>query len=134
MASDLGFDISLDLPFEQAVEKVISALKTEGFGVLTRIDLQNTFKEKLGVAFRPYAILGACNPNLSYRALAADSKVGLLLPCNVTVEEMLPGKSQVCIINPLVMMTVGTLAENPTVVEVAQTAYEKLQRVAQVLP
>jgi uncharacterized protein (DUF302 family) len=133
MSTDIGFPVSLNLPYDQALEKVTAALKVEGFGVLTRIDIQATFKEKLGAGFRPYTILGACNPTLSYQVLSAESEVGLLLPCNVTVEETMPGKSLVRIVNPLVMMTVGKLGENSEVRQVAQAAYEKLQRVAQSL-
>jgi uncharacterized protein (DUF302 family) len=133
MSNELGFEVPIDLPYEQAIEKVVSALKVEGFGVLTRIDVKATLHEKLGVDFRPYVILGACNPPLANRALSADGAVGLMLPCNVTVEARPDGSSLARIANPIIMMTAGNLGENPALVEVAQAAYEKLQRVAQSL-
>jgi uncharacterized protein (DUF302 family) len=80
MTDELGFEVRLDLPYEAAVEKATAALKTEGFGVLTRIDVKATLKEKLGEDFKPYAILGACNPPLAHRSLSTDSWVGLMLP------------------------------------------------------
>jgi len=133
MNEELGFEVKLDLPYEQAVEKVVAALKVEGFGVLTRIDVRATLKEKLGEEFRPYVILGACNPPLAHRALSSDGAVGLMLPCNVTVEAQPDSGSLVRIVNPLTMMTTGNLGNNPTLVEVAQLAYAKLERVTQAL-
>lgn len=133
MNQELGFEVQLDVPYDQALEQAIAALKVEGFGVLTRIDVQATFKEKLGAEFRPYCILGACNPPLSHRALSADSTVGLMLPCNVTVEALTDSTSLVRIVNPAVMMTTGSLGENPVLVEVAGIAYTKLAHVAQAL-
>lgn len=133
MNAELGFTVAVNLPYAQAVEKVIAALKAEGFGILTRIDIQATFKEKLGADFRPYVIMGACNPPLSHRALSADAEVGLMLPCNVTVEELPDGSSLARIANPIMMMTAGNLGKNPALIEVAQAAYAKLERVAQSL-
>jgi uncharacterized protein (DUF302 family) len=130
---DLGFEIHLNLPHDQAVENVTAALKTEGFGVLTRIDMRATMKEKLGVDFRPYTILGACNPPLAYRALSADSLTGLLLPCNVTVEAAIEGGSVVQITDPEVMLTVGALGENETLRQISKEAQAKLIRVAEIL-
>src|SRR5512147_2439352 len=82
-----GFTKTIDVPYEEAIEKVRAALAKEGFGVLTQIDLKDKFKEKLGVDFRPYVILGACNPALAYESLQQEMEIGLLLPCNVIVYE-----------------------------------------------
>jgi uncharacterized protein (DUF302 family) len=133
MPNEIGFEVRLNLPYSEAVERVITALKDEGFGVLTRIDVRATLKEKLGEDFRPYLILGACNPPLAHRALSEDAVVGLMLPCNITVEADEKGGSITRIANPELMMTIGGLQENPHLVEVARTAREKLERVAESL-
>lgn len=132
MSQPLSFSIKLDIPFESALEKVTAALKDEGFGVLTKIDVKETMKQKLGEEFRPYVILGACNPPLAHRALSNVPKVGIMLPCNVTVEE---GESGVLIslANPEAMMMMGDLAENAALREVAAEARARLERVAQAL-
>src|SRR3990172_2815893 len=87
MATDIGMRATLNPPYEQAVQKTTDALKAEGFGVLTQIDVKATLKQKINADFRRYVILGACNPALAHRALSANLNVGLLLPCNVTVYE-----------------------------------------------
>lgn len=133
MEDQIGFDVQMKIPYEEAITTVTDALKAEGFGVLTRIDVQATLKEKLGVDFRPYAILGACNPPLSHRALSANAEVGLMLPCNVTVESTGMDNTIVRIADPVVMMTVGRLGENPDLVNVAREARARLERVAQSL-
>lgn len=134
MKNQIGFDVQMKVPYDEAISAVTNALKAEGFGVLTRIDVQATLKEKLGVDFRPYAILGACNPPLSHRALSADPEVGLMLPCNVTVESLGGDDNTVVrIADPEVMMTVGTLRDNPALVDVAREARARLERVAQAL-
>ena len=133
MPSDLGFEAMLPLTFDAAIERVTEALKAEGFGVLTRIDVHDTLKKKIGAEFRPYAILGACNPQLAYKALSAQSDVGLMLPCNVTVEAAGEGRSLVRIADPGMMMTVGSLGQVEALRQVGGEARERLQRVAAAL-
>ena len=133
MPSDLGFEAMLPLTFDAAIERVTEALKAEGFGVLTRIDVHDTLKKKIGAEFRPYAILGACNPQLAYKALSAQSDVGLMLPCNVTVEAAGEGTSLVRIADPGMMMTVGSLGQVEALRQVGGEARERLQRVAAAL-
>lgn len=133
MPNEIGFEVKLYLPYAEAVEKVIAALKDQGFGVLSRIDVQATLKDKLGEDFRPYLILGACNPPLAHRALSEDAVVGLMLPCNITIEADEQGGSIARIANPEMMMTIGGLQDNPMLVEVAKAAREKLERVAESL-
>lgn len=129
MDQPLTFQVRLPAPFDQAMEKVISALKQEGFGVLTRIDVRSTLKEKIAEDFRPYVILGACNPPLAHRALTADASVGVMLPCNVTVEAI-EGEILVSLANPEGMLTMGAFAENAALQQVAQEAKERIRRVA----
>jgi len=133
MSGELGFEVHLDLPYEDAVDKVVAALKSQGFGVLTRIDVGATFKEKLGEEFRSFVILGACNPALAFRALTIDPVVGLMLPCNITIEADPAGGSLVRIANPEVMMKVGALEENQAITEVAREARVKLENVAEMI-
>jgi len=132
MSQPLSFSINLDIPFESALEKVTAALKDEGFGVLTKIDVKETMKQKLGEEFRPYVILGACNPPLAHRALSNVPEVGIMLPCNVTVEERESG-ILISLANPEAMMMMGDLAENTALREVASEARARLERVAQAL-
>lgn len=126
MTTDLGIRTTLKTSFEQAVQKTTDALKTEGFGVLTQIDVKTTLKEKINVDFRRYVILGACNPALAHRALSANADVGLLLPCNVTVQEA-GDEILVTAVDPLLML--GVLPEDPAVKAVAVEARAKLERV-----
>ncbi len=128
----LAIRVIMSESYEQAVEKTIAALKAEGFGVLTRIDVKATLKEKLGEEFRPYVILGACNPPLAHRALSAEPLVGVMLPCNVTVEQHEQG-ALVSILNPEMMMGIADLGENPHLREVAGEARTRLERVAAAL-
>ena len=126
MTTDLGIRTTLKTSFEQAVQKTTDALKTEGFGVLTQIDVKTTLKEKINVDFRRYVILGACNPMLAHRALSANPDVGLLLPCNVTVQEA-DNSIVVTAVDPLQML--GVFQEEPAVKAVAVEAKTKLERV-----
>jgi uncharacterized protein (DUF302 family) len=98
------FAKTIGLPFEEAVERVKAELKTDGFGIMTEIDVRKTLQEKLGVDFRPYRILGACNPPFAYKALLAEDKIGTMLPCNVIVQELGPGRVEVAAIDPLASM------------------------------
>ena len=125
MATDIGIRATLDLPYEQAVQKTNDALKAEGFGVLTQIDVKATLKQKISADFRRYLILGACNPALAHRALSANLDVGLLLPCNVTVYEEGDG-SVVTAVDPVEML--GILKKDPVAHEVAVEARTRLQR------
>lgn len=133
MASDLGYEARLALPFEAAIERVTEALQSEGFGVLSRIDVQETLRKKIGADFRPYVILGACNPRLAHKALSSRSEVGLMLPCNVTVESAGEGACIVRIADPAMMMTVGDLGSEAALQEVGTEARARLSRVAESL-
>ncbi len=93
----------VDAPFQQTVEKTVAALKDHGFGVLTKIDVQGTLKEKIGADFRPYLILGACNPRMAHQALQVEDKIGTMLPCNVIVQEV-SGKAEVAAVDPVASM------------------------------
>ncbi|HLH71802.1 MAG TPA: DUF302 domain-containing protein [Chloroflexota bacterium] len=118
-----GFGTRVSLPFEVAVEKTKAALKEQGFGVLTEIDVKKTLKEKLNADFRPYRILGACNPPLAHRALSAELGVGLLLPCNVVVYEDGDGSVVEAMDPEAALGVVGNSALEP----IARAAREKLQ-------
>jgi uncharacterized protein (DUF302 family) len=123
----LGISVQITTDFETALARTVDALKAEGFGVLTEIDVKETMKKKLGVDYLPYRILGACNPPLAHRALQTAPEVGLLLPCNVTVRQLESGAVQVSLVDPLEMMTaVG----NPELEPVAHEARARLERVA----
>ena len=119
-----GLSIDLSLPYDTALQRASEALKQEGFGVLTTIDVKQTLHQKLGRDFRRYVILGACNPVLADRALQADLDIGLLLPCNVIVYEREAGASTVAAMAPLAAMA---LVGNPDVLEVAKEADAKLR-------
>jgi uncharacterized protein (DUF302 family) len=129
MTEEMAFKVKLDVDFDGALERVIEALKEEGFGVLTRIDVRATMKEKLDAEFRPYMILGACNPPLAHRALTSDSDIGVMLPCNVTVEQG-DGEIIVSLANPAAMLTAGTFGKNEELQAVAGEARTRIQAVA----
>jgi len=134
MSDPIAFEVRLPDPYDRALERVTAALKTEGFGVLTRIDVHTTLKEKIGADFRPYAILGACNPPLAHRALSHDAEVGLMLPCNVTVEAAPDGEGCIArIADPRVMLAVGRFAHDAALAEVADEVRARLERVATAL-
>lgn len=121
-----GLQVTTPLAFDAAVTKTTEALKTQGFGVLTTIDVQHTLKTKLDRAFRKYVILGACNPPLADRALHAELEVGLLLPCNVVVYEHDAGGSVVSAMAPLAAL--GIVGDNPALLDVAKEADARLRR------
>jgi uncharacterized protein (DUF302 family) len=125
MSKELGFNVELPLSYADAVTRVREALKQEGFGVLTEIDLRAAFQEKLGREFRPYVILGACNPPLAFSAISADPSIGLLLPCNVVVQEA-DGGAIVSIADPRAMFTV---VDNPALAPIVDEADQRLRRV-----
>lgn len=129
MPDALGYDVTLPLPFDAAIDRTRAALKSEGFGVLTEIDLQAAFKEKLGREFRRYTILGACNPPLAFAALSADPAIGLLLPCNVTVEESAGNTAHVRLVDPRAMLGAAPGGLSPALKEVAADAHARMERV-----
>ena len=126
--SQYGFSKTLDVPYAEAVERARAALKEEGFGVLCEIDIKEKLKEKLGVDFRKYVILGACNPALAYKTLQQELNIGLLLPCNVIVYQAdEAGKSVVAAIDAKTMLSV--VGDNADLDAVATEVNEKLKRV-----
>ena len=126
-----GLRVHVDAPYEDAVAKVTEALKVEGFGVLTTIDVRQTLKQKLDADFRKYVILGACNPPLAHRALSAELEIGLLLPCNVIVYEREPGQTTVAAMAPVAAM--GVVGDNPELHAVAGEADARLRRMLNAL-
>ncbi len=123
---DYAFSVSVRLAIPEAEDAVRRELAAEGFGVLTEIDVRATLREKLDLDFRPYRILGACNPDLAHRALRADPRVGVLLPCNVVLEEERAGSTRVLFMEPRAIMT----GEDAELEAVSGEASEKLHRVA----
>ncbi|MGZ5468064.1 MAG: DUF302 domain-containing protein [Candidatus Aminicenantales bacterium] len=122
------FNKTITLPFDEAVDRVKAELKKDGFGIMTEIDVQKTLKEKLGVDFRPYRILGACNPPFAYKALLAEDKIGTMLPCNVIVQELAPSQVEVAAIDPLASMAA---VHNPDLGVIGLEVREKLKAVVE---
>lgn len=120
------FSKTLNTDFDSAISKVTDELKKEGFGILTEIDVKETFKKKLDVDFRKYRILGACNPNFAFEAIKSEDKVGTMLPCNVVVQEHEDGKIEVSAIDPIASMMA---IKNSALGDVANTVSDKLRRV-----
>jgi len=116
--------------FDQAIEQVTAELKKEGFGVLTEIDVKETFKKKIDVDFRKYKILGACNPHFAHKAISSEAKIGVFLPCNVIVEENNKGQIEVTAVDPIASMV---SVENTALVFLAHEVQEKLKRVIDAL-
>ncbi|HTP09545.1 MAG TPA: DUF302 domain-containing protein [Anaerolineae bacterium] len=129
-ATALGLTVRVNKSFDDTLAQVTVALKAEGFGVLTEIDVKETLKKKLDVDFRPYKILGACNPPLAYRALSAALEAGLLLPCNVTVSYVEDQITEVSIVDPLAMLGI---IHHPDLEPVATEARARLDRVVAAL-
>ncbi len=125
-----GFNITVPGTVDQVIARVTDALKTEGFGVLTTINVKETLKNKIGVDTRPYVILGACNPQFAHKALEAEPNIGLLLPCNVVVREEPTGKTDVGFMDPIAVMK---MTDNPVVHQVAKEVRAKLERVRDLL-
>jgi len=120
------FSKILNVSFDEAITRVTEGLKKEGFGILTDIDVKETLKKKLNVDFKKYRILGACNPPFAYKSLQAEDKIGLMLPCNVVVQEISDGKIEVAAIDPIASMQA---IENPKLREVAGQVRDKLKTV-----
>ena len=124
------FAAIVELPFDAAIERTKAALQAEGFGVLSDIDVSATLKNKIGAEFRPYRILGACSPTHAYEALKKEDKVGTMLPCNVIVQELAPGRTEIAAIDPVASMQA---IENAELGEVAQEVRAKLASVIEAL-
>jgi uncharacterized protein (DUF302 family) len=128
--ADYYFARTVDGDLDAVVGRVTEALKAEGFGVLTTIDVQATLKNKLDVDFRPYRILGACNPQFAHRALLAEDKIGTMLPCNVVVQDAGGGRTEVAAVDPIASMA---SVENPALADIAGDVRERLRRVVRSL-
>ncbi len=125
MTNEYGFSTTLSASYSESITQIKEALQKEGFGILTEIDVKATLKKKLDVDFKPYIILGACNPNLAYQGLQAEPELGLLLPCNVIVYDNGDGTSTVSIVDPIQML--GVVA-NPALQPIAEEANSRLRR------
>ena len=124
------FSKTISASFDEAISKTTGVLKNEGFGIISDIDIQAKLHEKLGVEFKKYRILGACNPGYAYKALQAEDKIGTMLPCNVVVIEMPEGKVEIAAINPIASMMA---VDNPSLGPIAKDVTEKLRKVISAL-
>ncbi len=124
--SDYHFTTSVPMTLEQAKTATISVLKSHGFGVLTEIDVQKTLKGKLGVEFRPYHILGACNPGMAYKALQAEDRIGTMLPCNVILQQREDGRTEISAVDPVASMQA---IDNPKLSDIASQVRSMLREV-----
>jgi len=120
------FDRIVNLSFDEAINKITEELKKEGFGILTDINVKDTLKKKLNVDFRPYRILGACNPPFAYKALQAEDKIGSMLPCNIIVQQKEDGRVEISAIDPVASMQA---VENKNLLPIAKEVQEKLKKV-----
>jgi uncharacterized protein (DUF302 family) len=132
MSDEISYKVLLSNSFAETIQLVREALSAEGFGVLTEIDVQTTLKKKLGKDFRPYLILGACNPLFAHQALLTEPEVGIMLPCNVTLDQQEEGVL-VCFANPAAMLTIGDFGTNHQLREVAESVNERILRVVETL-
>lgn len=119
-----------DISFEDAIEKITNALKDEGFGILTEIDIKDTLKKKLDVELREYKILGACNPTFAYKAFQAEDKIGTMLPCNVIVQQLEDGQVEVSAVDPIASMQA---VNNEQLLDIAEEVSQKLRRAVEKL-
>jgi uncharacterized protein (DUF302 family) len=124
------FAKTLNMPFDRAIDAVVEQLKKEGFGVLTTIDIQETLKQKLGVDFPRYTILGACNPTMAHQALQAEDKIGTMLPCNVIVRDLGDGTTEIAAVDPVASMQ---SVNNPNLAGIAASVQQKLASVVRAL-
>ena len=124
------FSATLPAGFDDAVRRTTEALKREGFGIITEIDVKETLRKKLGIDFRSYKILGACNPALAYEALKAEDKVGTMLPCNVVVQEMADGQVEVAAVDPVASMAA---IDNASLKQLAEAVRDRLKKVVTAL-
>lgn len=133
MGNEVGYEVILEKPYSEALEFLEEALKTEGFGILTRLDVQDLLKEKLDVDFRQFAILGACNPSIAYKAISADPRVALMMPCKITVEADPGGGSIIRFANPAMMVGFAGEAGKPVVEQASSEADNRIKKVIDVL-
>ena len=128
--TNIGFQRKLDAGFEQSIEMIQDGLKEQGFSIVSRIDMHTTLKDKLDINFRKYSILGACNAHFAHQVLLSDPQSGLLLPCNITVEEYKKGEITITFIKPSEMLSLGQISENEKISELAVEVERRLLLVA----